>query len=128
MWIKNCLKFKMEDTNLYIEIEEPNFIRKNLLKGAAESLFLLKDLEEDASNFEKEEELFKRFKNQMVHVRTEVYKFEKKLPKVEEKKTEPKVEVKKEKKKKKPKKKKPKSETDIIKEQINDIEKKLKEL
>lgn len=115
----------MEDQSIYVEIESSNFVRRNILESTADSLKLLKDIEENRNKFQEEENIFKKFKNQLIRIRTSASKFGELLPKIsegapQEEEVKKGVIVK--------KKAEPKTEVDILKDEIDSIERKLKEL
>ena len=115
----------MEEKNIYVEIEASNFLRRDILEDAAESLLLLKELEENTGLFEHEELLYKKFKGKINSIKSSIFKFENVLPKIN-KEEEPKPEIKKKIMVKKSE--KPKTEIDLLKNEIDDIERKLKDL
>ncbi len=128
-----------EENPMYVKIDMPTSLRKEVLKTALKSTSLLKDFEQLKEIIKKKKELIARIRSIVIDVKKSEKEFVKLLPElpeeIEKKKAMPKAkkpEAKKEAKKEKPKKEKIKKEKPLIEDplarELRLIEEKLKAL
>ena len=130
-----------EENPMYVKIDMPISLRKEILKTALKSTSLLKDFEKLKEIIQKKKESIAKLRSIIVDVKKTEKEFVKLLPELPEEiekkklevKTKTKSEAKKEAKKEKPKKEKEKKEKTIIEEdplarELRLIEEKLKAL